>query len=109
MKFEWASVMVFNNRLLKELTPEFVGNSINKMYDWKWVTTMGSLPKEWNHLVGYDEYNPGAKLIHYTKGLPIWDETKKCEFARDWHDALTDSLKTCSYEELMGKSVHVAR
>lgn len=45
---------------------------------------IGALPLEWNHLVGEYEPNPGAKLAHFTVGLPIWPEYAGCEFSDAW-------------------------
>jgi hypothetical protein len=45
---------------------------------------VGSLPKDWNHLVGEYKPNPAAKLAHFTVGLPIWPEYANCEHADAW-------------------------
>jgi lipopolysaccharide biosynthesis glycosyltransferase len=107
MKFEWASVMLFNNELCRNLTPEFVDNTSNRMFDFKWAASVGSLPREWNHLVGYDKPNPEAKLVHYTQGVPCWPETEASEFGDEWRQTLKESQSTVSFQELMGSSVHV--
>jgi hypothetical protein len=101
--------MLFDNSACRKLTSEFVGDVSNKLYDWAWCSDPGELPREWNHLVGYDAPNPQAKIVHFTKGIPIWPETEKCEFAVEWHRYLTDSLGSVSHQELMGRSVHVKR
>ena len=71
-----------------------------------WAHTVGELPKDWNHLVGYDAPNPDAKLVHFTQGLPIWPETQHCEYADEWHAAMKDSQSSVSFDALMGRSVH---
>ena len=106
-KFEWASVMLFDNEKFKHLTPAFIENPANVLYDWKWATDIGELPKEYNHLVGYDAENPDAKIVHFTQGIPVWFETVGCEFAEEWKDTLKRSMSTVSFAELMGRSVHV--
>ena len=105
-KFEWASVMVFNNAYCKMLTPAFIDNPKLQPLSFEWAHTVGDLPKVWNHLVSYDAPNPDAKLVHFTQGIPVWPETKDCEFADEWHAALQASCSTCSFDALMGKSVH---
>ena len=35
-RFEWPSVMVFNNALCRELTPEFVNEPKNRLLDLEW-------------------------------------------------------------------------
>ena len=107
-KFEWASVMVFNNPLCQALTPTHVEKPMLNPLAFQWAYQVGDLPKEWNHLVGYDAPNPHAKLLHYTQGIPVWPETQGCEAAAEWHQALQDSNSTCSFQSLMGRSVHVA-
>jgi hypothetical protein len=105
--FERPSVMVFHNPSCANLTPEFVEDQTNKLFDFKWARTIGDLPKDWNHLVGYDAPNPDAKLVHFTMGIPIWEETKRSEFAEEWKQMVKQTLSSVSFAELMGRSVHV--
>ena len=104
-KFENPSVMLFNNALCKQLTMEYVGTE--RMYDMAWVAHPGMLDPEWNHLVGYDRPNPDAKIVHFTMGIPVWKETIKSEFAQEWIDCYKRMNSSVSFEELMGRSVHV--
>ncbi len=104
-RFEWASVMLFLNSNCRHLTPEYIERE--KMFDFEWVQSIAALPKEWNHLVGYDPPNPDAKIVHYTMGVPIWNQTQTCEFAKEWHDTYKRMNSSVSFEELMGRSVHV--
>jgi hypothetical protein len=104
LRFEWPSVMLFNNAECTELTPEFIEREDPFKMNWGEV---GELPPEWNHLVGYDAPQD-AKLIHYTKGVPVWEETANCEYAKEWHDERRMMMGTCSYQELMGNSVHAS-
>lgn len=107
-KFERASVMVFNNALCITLTPEYIQDETHLMFDFKWTNTLQAiLPKEWNHLVGYDAPNPLSHLVHFTQGIPVWDETRGCEFAEEWIKAFRESHSTVSFNALMGPSVHV--
>lgn len=105
-KFEWASVMVFNNPLCQMLTPEYVDNPKLNPLGFVWAHTVGALPSLWNHLVGYDAPNPDAKLVHFTQGIPVWTETEHSEFADEWHATMKASMSTCSFDALMGQSVH---
>lgn len=106
-KFEWASVMYFDNSQLKHLTPEFIENAENKMYDWSWCPNTNDLGKDWNHLVGYDEPNSDPVIVHFTQGIPIWQETKNCEFSKEWWATCNRCNSSVSFNELMGRSVHV--
>lgn len=106
--FEWPSMMVFNNEACKVLTPEFVDNTQNSLYDLKWANSVGELPARWNQIVGYDAPNSGAQLIHYTQGIPCWPETVNCEFSAEWKRELKSMVSTVSFNDLMGNSVHAA-
>lgn len=72
----WSSVMVFNNANFdcQRLTPQFV-NSANAsdLQRLTWTDRIGSLPLEWNWLVGEYESNKNAKILHYTLGSPEFD------------------------------------
>ena len=107
-EFERPSVMVFNNALCTTLTPEYVQTASTKeLYHLQWAKVVGELPKEWNHLVGYDAPNPLAHMVHFTQGCPCWPETKDCEFAEEWQQAAQSAIATVSFNDLMGRSVHV--
>jgi hypothetical protein len=107
LRFEWPSLMYFNNEKCKALTPEYI--ETEKPQTFEWAESVGELPTEFNHLVGYDAPNPKAKVIHFTQGLPIWDETKGCEFTEEWFKEANEAIGTCTYQELMGNSVHNQR
>lgn len=103
-RFEWASLMLFNNERCRALTPEHVETSPS-LFSMDWGS-VGDLPKEWNHCIGYDEPNPAAKLVHFTMGIPVWAETIECEYSTHWQQELNDCSRTVSWLELMGNSVH---
>jgi hypothetical protein len=104
LRLEWPSVMLFRNALCRALTPEFVESGKPESFDW--AQTIGELPPEWNHCVGYDAPDPRAKLIHYTQGIPCWPETEDCEHAETWREEHRHLNGTVSWQELMGRSVH---
>lgn len=104
-QFEWASVMLFNNHKCEKLTPEFIDNEANKMFDFAWTSVIGDLPPEWNHCVRYTEPK-AASLYHYTTGLPCWPETSGAPEDVAWIGAFEDMQRTVSWRELMGNSVH---
>lgn len=49
--------------------------------------TVGELPKVWNWLADEDGENPGAKLLHFTCGLPAWPHYATAPHADDWRAA----------------------
>lgn len=102
----WSSVMVFDNSRCRALTPERV-NSLSglELHRFSWLNDdeVGSLPLEWNWLVGeysavtlengkvysaatYGDvkvYNP-LKVLHYTLGGPWFTDYFNCDHADLW-------------------------
>ena len=109
LKFERPSVMLFNNWKCQNLTPEWIDNKENQPYNMEeWADSVGSLPQEWNHLVGYDVPRPDAKLVHYTQGVPGYKECRDCEYAQEWFDEKAIAFDTeVSWIEIMGNSKHM--
>lgn len=69
----WSSVMLFNCARCADLTPEYVNTASGvELHRFSWLPDfkIGSLPLEWNWLVGEYPSNPQAKLLHYTLGGP---------------------------------------
>lgn len=86
----WSSFMVFNNAKCQALTPEYVNTATGmQLHRLQWATDdqIGSLPLEWNWLVGEYPPNPDAKILHYTNGGPWFWETRNCDHRADWMDA----------------------
>jgi len=104
-KFEWASVMLFQCSSCRVLTPEYVNNKENKLFDFAWAPSVGNLPAHWNHCVGYEEPKEAA-LYHFTQGLPCFFETKGLAEDAFWHQERAALTATVSWQELMGQSVH---
>lgn len=113
-KFEWASMIMFNaahpgNRLL---TPDYVQDPARcrnpHSLDWLPEELVGDLPRAWNHLVGYDPPRQDAKLVHYTQGMPIFEETTGSEYRAEWLAEHEASNETKGWQELMAHSVHAA-
>lgn len=108
-EFEWPSAMLFNCEQCKTLTPEFVDDRRNVLFDFNWAGSIGAFPKEWNKAVGYSAPGLDAKLYHFTKGIPIWRETRGNVEDAVFHEAYKHMLHSVSHDELMGNSVHVRK
>lgn len=106
-RFEWPSVMLFNNARCKKLTPEFIDNTGNNLFDFAWADKVGSFPSHWNRCVGYSEEKGEASLYHYTQGIPVWPETKG-NYPEDklWLSQFKHANSTVPWSALMGPSVH---
>lgn len=95
-KKNWSSVMMFNNAKCKALTPDYVNTATGlELHQFKWLENddlIGEIPQRWNHLVGYNEPNKEAALIHYTLGGPYFHEYADCEHAAAWFAAKERAL-----------------
>lgn len=107
LRFEWPSLMLFNNAKCETLTPEWVDNANNAPQAFQWANEVGSLPSEWNHCVGYDAPRNDARLVHFTQGIPCFPETKDSEYAKEWMEELKACNSSVTWAEIMGRSVHV--
>jgi hypothetical protein len=92
--YERPSAMVFNNKNLTHLTPEFVEDKSNRMFDFAWAQNIASLPHEWNHLCGIDNAREDAKLYHFTQGIPYWKETRGLSEDHFWFEAFEGMVKS---------------
>lgn len=114
-KFEWASLILFNcgHEANKILTPDYVDDPERckqpHTLDWLAPELVGALPSHWNHLVGYDAPRDDAKLIHYTQGMPIYEETKGSEYGDAWKAEHKAANSAASWQELMARSVHAGK
>ncbi len=107
--FEWASAMLFDCAMCKILTPSYIDDNRNALFDFKWCESggVGSFPEEWNWCVPYSGNNDNAKLYHYTQGTPNWKETRGHLEDKHWNAAYKAMIHSVSFKELMGDSVHV--
>lgn len=85
----WSSVMLFNcaNYPNQRLLPEFVEKQTGAfLHRFQWLddNRIGSLPKEWNWLVGEYEHNENAKLLHWTLGAPFIHGYENADHAELW-------------------------
>jgi hypothetical protein len=94
----WSSLMLIDcgNFPWRKVDSEYVGEASSKhlhRFEFLKDERIGDLPKEWNWLVSEYEYNPEAKLAHFTIGLPSW--YPKCDYADEWRE----ELKAMNYYE----------
>lgn len=86
-KKNWSSLMLFNNSKCKILTPELINQAQpSYLHRMEWADNIGSLPVEYNWLVGYYKetnlFKP--KALHYTDGGPWHKDYKDCEYSDLW-------------------------
>ena len=87
-KKNWSSVMLFNNAKCRALTAQYVNRASGlELHQFKWLESddlIGSIPSQWNHLVGYNPPRGDASLVHYTLGGPYFEGYGDCEYANHW-------------------------
>lgn len=85
----WSSVILWNCYAAANqcLTPEYVmAQTGAHLHRFAWIPEdrIGSLPMEWNWLVGEYDRNEDAKLYHYTLGTPCFAAYRACDHADEW-------------------------
>jgi lipopolysaccharide biosynthesis glycosyltransferase len=86
----WSSVMLINadhpanRRLSLQDVNERPGRDLHAFY-WLHDDEIGSLPKEWNVLVGVDDMPEYPKILHWTLGTP--ELNADAPYAHLWHAA----------------------
>lgn len=88
-KKNWSSFMVFNNKKCAVLTPEYVNTTspadLHRL-NWTDESQVGSLPLEFNWLVGEYEHNNNVKIVHYTLGSPCFKKYQYCDYSDKWFE-----------------------
>lgn len=96
-KKNWSSFMIMNCGKCTTLTPEYVNNASGlELHQFKWLESedmIGSLPLEWNWLVGEYPYKKEVKNVHYTKGGPYFKDYANCDYSSEWYDVYTSVVK----------------
>jgi hypothetical protein len=83
----WSSLMLFNNERCTALTPEYINAASGlELHRFAWVADplIGSVPLEWNWLVGEYPYNADARIAHFTRGGPYFDDYRNGDYAGEW-------------------------
>ena len=83
----WSSLMLFNNERCKALSPGYVNSASGldlHRFAWADDSLIGALPLEWNWLVSEYPYRADAKIVHFTRGGPYFDDYRDCDYAGEW-------------------------
>jgi hypothetical protein len=96
-KKNWSSFMLMNCKKCTRLTPDYVNKASGlELHQFKWLENeelIGSLPLEWNWLVGEYPYKEEVKNIHYTEGGPYFENYSDCDYSSDWYNVYNDIVK----------------
>lgn len=99
-KKNWSSLMVFDNAKCRILSPEYVNQATPLMlHQLLWASAVGSLPLEWNWLVGEYKHNTAAKILHYTVGGPWFKAFEHCDYAHEWHQEFVDMTRDVLFDQ----------
>ena len=97
-KKNWSSFMLMNCKKCTQLTPNYVNRATGlELHQYKWLESeelIGSLPLEWNWLVGEYEYNPEAKNVHFTEGGPWFKQYETADYANEWFGDYWETIET---------------
>lgn len=83
----WSSVMLFNNARCRALSPALVNTAAGlHLHQFCWLedNEIGSLPPQWNVLVGVQAVPADAKVLHYTLGGPWFDDCQTMPEGDRW-------------------------
>ena len=86
-KKNWSSLMLMDCSKCKTLTPEYVNTKSGlELHQFKWLdeNLIGSIPLEWNWLVGEYPYKKDVHNIHFTEGGPYFKDYRNTEYAYEW-------------------------
>ena len=90
-KKNWSSMVMFNNRRCTALTKEYVNTRTGlELHQFKWLedeNEIGSIPIEWNYLVGVYKKSDEAKMVHFTEGGPYFPKYADADYADEWFAA----------------------
>jgi hypothetical protein len=99
IKKNWSSFMLMNCKKCTTLTPDYVNKASGlELHQFKWLENeelIGSLPLEWNWLVGEYPYKKEVKNVHYTDGGPYFNDYNTCDYSSEWFDIYTNTVKIC--------------
>jgi hypothetical protein len=93
-KKNWASLMLINceHPAWQQFHPE-----MDRMIALQFVlfndAQIGELPSEWNRLVDEGQKVEGAKILHFTAGLPMFPHYEHAPGAGYWHTAAVELMR----------------
>lgn len=95
----WSSVMLMNNALCRNLTPEYVNKAPGlALHKFEWIDDgkVMQMPKKWNVLVGEENQADirEAQLLHFTNGGPWFKDYEHVPGADLWRSELEDMMQS---------------
>lgn len=90
-----------NRVLTRDFVSESPGSFLHR-FQWLNDDEVGSVPLDWNWLVGEYSHKPEANLVHFTLGAPCFSHYRKCDYAAEWHETKEDVTHALDKTTLMG-------
>jgi hypothetical protein len=95
----WASVMLLNcaSPVWRAITPDTLARAAGcSLLQLNPVANehVGALPDEWNRLVDEGQPVTGAKVLHWTAGIPVWPAYADAPGADQWRAARDRMLES---------------
>ena len=85
----------------RTLTPEYINDTSGQdLHRFCWLPDdrIGSIPKQWNVLIGEENQSTNIKLAHYTNGIVGFNHYKDSEYAKDWRETWKAMNKGLQYQ-----------
>lgn len=94
----WSSLILWNcgHPANMRLSPQFVDEQNGAyLHRFAWLDDklIGGIHQNWNWLVDEYDFNPYAKLVHFTLGTPCFSGYEGGEYARRWYAELTKAMQ----------------
>jgi hypothetical protein len=95
----WSSLMLFNcgHSDCKNLNLKTINNETPKYLhrmEWTIDENIGSMPLDYNYLVGYYDSSDNPSALHFTDGGPWHQDTIDVEYGEEWLSYLTKQEKS---------------
>lgn len=87
----WSSLILWNCGHASNgvLSPQYVDRASGaELHRFAWLKDdeIGGLPAEWNWLALEQDYNPNAKLVHHTIGIPLDPLCRLDPWTKEWRE-----------------------
>lgn len=97
----WASLMLINceHPAWMGVTPSFIADSAPlELLQLQFLAKgeVGGLPPEWNVLIDEGQDDSGAKVLHWTAGIPTFKHYRNARRSQDWfaeHEAISQGAQ----------------
>ena len=82
----WSSLMLINCAASEWRTAVKVGKEAHQFNGFP-EDRIGRLPEKWNVLIDEEQDDSGARLLHWTAGIPSFPHYRNARRSRDWFNA----------------------